>query len=328
VNSPTVISTFAGCGGSSLGYKMAGYSERLAVEWDDNAAATFAMNFPDVPIYHGDICELSADHCMQLAGISPGQLDVLDGSPPCQGFSFAGTRQLGDERNQLYHQYARLLSALQPKAFVMENVPGLVQGIMVPIYNAMIKTFRACGYRTASAILSAQYFEVPQARKRLIVIGARNDLNIVPSHPLPYSKPITAIEALRNVVIDEDERQMLLRAGEHGSYDCHTYMRPGTSRFDLTRRRGSKGFSARRQDPFAPSVTICRMDSNLRRYGLMHHSEKRRYTIAEAKRLTSFPDDFAFAGTFSDAMSRIGNSVPPLLMRAIALHVRHNILNV
>ena len=84
---PTVISLFAGCGGSSLGYSMAGYRELLAVEWDDNAVETFAMNFPGVPVFHGDIADLTVERALEMAGIRPGDLDVLDGSPPCQGFT-------------------------------------------------------------------------------------------------------------------------------------------------------------------------------------------------------------------------------------------------
>ena len=91
-NAPTVISTFAGCGGSSLGYHMAGFRELLAVEWEQNAADTFRLNFPDVPLYHGDIAKLSVAECLRLAGVAPGELDVFDGSPPCQGFSTSGTR--------------------------------------------------------------------------------------------------------------------------------------------------------------------------------------------------------------------------------------------
>ena len=93
-NAPTVISTFAGCGGSSLGYHMAGFRELLAVEWEQNAADTFRLNFPHVPLYHGDIAKLSVDECLRLANIAPGELDVFDGSPPCQGFSTAGKREI------------------------------------------------------------------------------------------------------------------------------------------------------------------------------------------------------------------------------------------
>ena len=122
-NAPTVISTFAGCGGSSLGYSMAGYKELLAVEWDNNAVETFRLNFPDIPIYHGDISKLSVDECISVTGIKPGELDILDGSPPCQGFSTAGKRNIDDSRNQLYREYIRLLKGLRPKIFVWKMLP-------------------------------------------------------------------------------------------------------------------------------------------------------------------------------------------------------------
>jgi len=142
-NAPTVISTFAGGGGSSLGYSKAGFRELLAVEIDDNAVETFKLNFPHVPVFHGDIGKLSVEECMKLAGLSvPGEIDVFDGSPPCQGFSTAGKRQMADNRNQLFREYVRLLRGLKPKAFIMENV---------------------------------SYFYVPQSRERMIFIGVRKD---------------------------------------------------------------------------------------------------------------------------------------------------------
>ena len=124
------MSTFAGCGGSSLGYTLAGGKVRLAVEWDDNAVETYRLNFPDTPIYHGDIAKLSVDECLRLSGLKVGELDIFDGSPPCQGFSTAGRRKLDDSRNQLFREYVRLLQGLQPRAFVMENVAGMVKGKM------------------------------------------------------------------------------------------------------------------------------------------------------------------------------------------------------
>ena len=93
-DAPTVISLFAGCGGSSLGYSMAGYRELLAVEWDDHAVETFRLNFPDVPVWHGDIADLSVEECLELARLRPEELNVLDGSPPCQGFSTAVKRRM------------------------------------------------------------------------------------------------------------------------------------------------------------------------------------------------------------------------------------------
>ena len=174
-NAPTFISLFAGCGGSSLGYSMAGYRELLAVEWDDNAVETFKLNFSDVPVYHGDIHDLTVEHCLKLAGINVGELDLLDGSPPCQGFSTAGKRQIDDKRNQLYMEYVRLLRGLQPKVFVMENVSGLVKGKMKLIFADIMKELKASGYTVKCKLLNAMYFHVPQSRQRLIWIGVRND---------------------------------------------------------------------------------------------------------------------------------------------------------
>ena len=127
-DAPTVISTFACGGGSSLGYSMAGFRELLANEWDDNAVQTFKLNFPDVPVIQGDIAKLTVEEVLNIIGLKPGELDVFDGSPPCQGFSTAGKRVMDDPRNGLYKEYVRLLRGLQPKVFVMENVSGMVKG--------------------------------------------------------------------------------------------------------------------------------------------------------------------------------------------------------
>lgn len=139
-DAPTVVSLFAGCGGSSLGYSMAGFREPLAVEWDEYAVETFRANFPDVPVWQGDIAELSVEECLRLTGLQPGELDVLDGSPPCQGFSTAGRRKMDDGRNQLFQEYVRLLRGLRPKVLVMENVSGMVKG-----YVSYCTLFLICG---------------------------------------------------------------------------------------------------------------------------------------------------------------------------------------
>lgn len=200
INAPTVISTFAGAGGSSLGYSMAGFRELLAVEWDDNAVQTFALNFPDVPIYHGDIAKLSVDEVLRRTGLQPRELDVFDGSPPCQGFSTAGKRMIDDPRNQLFREYVRLLRGLQPKIFVMENVSGMVKGKMKLVFVEILKELKASGYRVSARLLNAMYFSVPQSRERMIFIGVREDLGIEPSHPKAESKEIGIRSALSDVI--------------------------------------------------------------------------------------------------------------------------------
>jgi DNA (cytosine-5)-methyltransferase 1 len=175
-NSPTVVSLFAGCGGSSLGYSMAGYRELLAVEWDDHAIETFKANFPDVPVYHGDIAKLSVEEALRITGLKPGELDVLDGSPPCQGFSTAGKRKMDDGRNQLFREYIRLLRGFQPKVLIMENVSGMVKGKMKLIFVEILKELKTSGYHVSARLMNAMYYGVPQSRQRMIFVGVREDL--------------------------------------------------------------------------------------------------------------------------------------------------------
>ena len=172
---PTVVSTFAGGGGSSLGYHQAGFEELLAVEWDDDAVQTLRDNFPDLPIYHGDISALTVEECMSLAGIKKGDLDVLDGSPPCQGFSTSGKRNFTDPRNTLFGEFVRLLEGLKPKVFVMENVKGMIKGAMKQIFLQIMAALRGAGYHVEAQVLNAKFYGVPQSRERVIFIGVRKD---------------------------------------------------------------------------------------------------------------------------------------------------------
>lgn len=311
VTQPTVISTFAGCGGSSLGYKLAGFHELLAVEWDDNAVETFKLNFPNVPVYHGDIGKLTGAECMKMAGVKVGELDVFDGSPPCQGFSTAGKRKFDDPRNSLFKEFARLLVELQPKVFVMENVTGMVKGCMKQAYLTIIATLRDCGYVCKGEVLNAMYFNVPQSRERVIIIGVRKDLGIEPTHPKPQTRPVTVREAF---------------AGLSGCGDAPKMSAGYVKAWHAARAQDSVGT---RQDTEKlswnhPSKTLTKSEG----YGGSYHpSEPRPINSNERKRLASFPDGYAFAGKFSDIVERIGNSVPPNLMRAIAEHIRTEILD-
>lgn len=201
----TIIDVFSGCGGSSLGWKLAGAKELLAVEYDENAIATFRANFPEVNLYAGDIATLSSQKCMELTGLNPKELDVFVGSPPCQSFSQQGSQRLDDPRGQLFREYARLLNDLQPKVFTMENVRGMISGHMKGSYLEIIKTLRGCGYKAKGMVMNAKYFGVPQDRERVIIIGVREDLGIEPSHPKPFTKPITFGEAIADLKIPADE---------------------------------------------------------------------------------------------------------------------------
>lgn len=303
-HAPTVISTFAGCGGSSLGYSMAGYRELLAVEWEQNAADTFRLNFPHVPLYHGDIAKLSVAECLDRAQVQPGDLDVFDGSPPCQGFSTAGKRELGDARNQLFREYVRLLKGLRPRAFVMENVSGMVKGDFKLIFAEILRELKACGYRVKARLLNAMFFGVPQSRERMIFIGVRDDLGVEPSHPVGWSEPVTVREAFAGC----------------GASDAPA-LTPLYQRYWRESGQGEsvgKLASVVRLNESKSSATMQKANGY---GGLFHPTECRALGTDERRRLGSFPGAFAFTD-WRGAVQRIGNSVPPLLMRSIARHVR------
>jgi len=317
-DAPTVISTFAGCGGSSLGYSMAGFRELLAVEWDDNAVTTFKLNFPDVSVYHGDIAKLSVAQCLEMTNLLPGQLDVLDGSPPCQGFSTTGKREFDDERNQLFREYVRLLRGLHPKVFVMENVSGMVKGKMKLIFAEILRELKASGYQVSARLLDAVYFGVPQFRERLIFIGVRDDLKIMPSHPAAQTIPITVGEAWQEV---RDENAPHLSPKLASFIGKIPVWGDGSDVF-----RNRIHFSTMRLDMQRPSRTLTKNN-----YGSfachVHPNGQRAITTAEAKRIASFPDSYQFPGNYKESIECMGNCVPPLFMRAIARHIRSEILS-
>jgi len=311
---PTVISLFAGCGGSSLGYSMAGFRELLAVEWDDNAVATFCLNFPEVPVYHGDIAALSVEDACGLAGMTVGALDVLDGSPPCQGFSMAGKRDMDDDRNQLFREFTRLLAGLQPRAFVMENVSGMVKGKMRLIFVDILRELKACGYRVSARLLNAMYFGVPQSRQRLIFVGVREDLDGEPSHPRAAGRAVTVRQALLNV--PEDPTAFHVKP-ETNIYQDMLKVAPGQSQ--------PRHHSHLRLPMDKPSPAVL-ADAGFGHYHYWHPLEQRTLTFLELMRIASFGDHFRLTGGPGQRWQRIGNSVPPLFMRAIAQHVRETIL--
>lgn len=313
-DAPTVVSTFAGCGGSSLGYSMAGYRELLAVEWDNNAVETFMLNFPGVPVYHGDIAKLSVEESLRLTGLEPGQLDVLDGSPPCQGFSTAGKRNMDDDRNQLFREYVRLLRGLRPRVFIMENVSGMVKGKMKLVFAEIMRELKASGYSVSCRLLNAMYFWVPQSRERLIFIGVRDDLGIEPSHPSALASAVSAGVACHGVVNKTFGK--VLNGTQRNIWDT---IRPGRSGEDY---RLGYYMNTVKCAPGRPMPTILKGGGTH-----LHWDEARTLTIEELKRGGSFPDEFIMTGSFAQQWSRVGNSVPPLFMRAIAGHVRREVLN-
>lgn len=328
-NAPTVISTFAGGGGSSTGYLMAGFRELLAVEWDDNAVQTLRLNYPHLDIYHGDIAKLSVDEVLRRTGLQPGELDVFDGSPPCQGFSTAGKRDFNDDRNQLFREYVRLLRGLRPKVFVMENVSGMVKGKMKLIFAEILRELKASGYQVSARLLDAKFFHVPQSRQRMIFIGVRDDLGIEPSHPKAESMPATfrsAVSGLPEDVQLPEIDHVWVDEIQRNTKWIHVAknLKPGqklvphqASGIRLFYDKPCPTIQKNAPPGVAPYV----------RNSMVHPTQARTLSIREMARCQSFPDSYHFVQALNNGMHRIGNSVPPLFMEAIARHIRMAILD-
>ena len=292
---PTVISTFAGCGGSSLGYKWAGFEELLAIEWDDNAVETFKLNFPDVPMWKRDMREITGKEILDFTGLKSGELDILDGSPPCQGFSVIGKREVSDDRNDLTLEFIRLINELKPRVFVMENVAGMVGGKMKGKFKNIMKGLKSTGYNVKCRLMNSQYYGVAQSRKRLIWIGCRENN---PTFPVPLTK----LKYLNDVLPDIIEQN-------RGQYD-KTWKTAKAPCYTITTLRGTGNISA--------GFT-----------GLLFKTKNgvvRQPTIQEIKLASSFPEDFIFIGNINEQWRRIGNAVMPKFMEHIARTIKTEIL--
>jgi DNA (cytosine-5)-methyltransferase 1 len=196
-NGYKVVSTFSGCGGSCLGFEMAGFEVVWASEFVPEARDTYALNHPDVPINPSDIRSVRAADILAEAGLDVGEVDVMEGSPPCSSFSMAGKREkhwgqatsyseTEQRTDDLFFEFARLVEGVQPKVFVAENVAGLVQGTAKGYFKDILRRLKACGYQVEAKVLDAKWLGVPQSRRRLIFVGVRDDLGARPAFPKPF----------------------------------------------------------------------------------------------------------------------------------------------
>ena len=313
-NAPTVVSLFAGCGGSSLGYSMAGCRELAAVEWDPLACKTFKANFPGVKLIDGDIADIEGkDLC-------DGPLDILDASPPCQGFSTAGHRDFSDARNSLFNQFIRILRELSPHAFVMENVSGMVKGKMRLIFVESYKAAAEAGYNVMATRLNARYYGVPQSRDRLIMVGSKGPLPArwpAPSHEIPVR------DAIGDLSLTEQNQAIGHEwVIERGRTKTH----PKAEQALQGQRYAGQKIRDVWMQPASTLTTLGLMGKPYLRGYNCHPLATRTYSRREFARLSSFPDQFVFPNDWV-ALNQIGNTVPPLFMRAIAAHIREAILD-
>lgn len=206
-NGYTAISTFSGAGGSCLGHEMAGFHLAWANEFVPAAQDVFRLNHPDTHLDTRDIRDVKASDILRTIGLSVGELDLFDGSPPCSSFSTAGKRDKGwgavkkysdtaQRTDDLFYEYARLVGDLQPRVFVAENVSGLVKGTAKGYFQLIMRELKSKGYRVKAKLLDAKWLGVPQSRERLIFMGVRNDLELDPVYPTPLAYYYSVRDAL------------------------------------------------------------------------------------------------------------------------------------
>jgi len=416
-NGLTVASTFAGAGGSCLGYRMAGYRVVWASEFVPIAAESYRANAPDTILDTRDIRTVTADEILAATGLEAGALDLLDGSPPCQPFSTAGkrhktwgtVREYGDHRQRaddLFFEYVRLVDGLRPRVFVAENVSGLVKGTAKGYFKEILRALKACGYVVQARLLDAQWLGVPQTRQRIIFVGVREDLDRTPSFPtpLPYrysvrdalpwvtagkygpdwhpadvpsptvsaqlaynaatnhqglelvevaltgdgqahayqgglDAPAGTVRAGRSVVVEQrayrDRRGVYGHDGECSDVPSPTVLADsvGThwieqdvrllpaSRLPAFDGQSVDGLTIVDPERPSPTVTIGSPGNDI-----APPVERRKFTIAELRRICAFPDDFELCGSYAEQWARLGNAVPPVMMSHVAAVIRDQIL--
>lgn len=341
------IDLFAGCGGLSKGFMDAGFDVIVGVDNDAAALNTFKLNHNGSVALNADLSKQETfDEIKRIAGKR--SIDIIIAGPPCQGFSLTGPRNFDDKRNKLYLSVFEMVKQYKPKAFIIENVPGMATLYNGEIKEEILKRFKALGYNVESQILCAADYGVPQIRKRLIFMGIRKDLGL-PQFPKPIFAPenyrtcrdaLSDLPPLIDCLGEEEssytakpisEYQKLMRKKCKTLYNHtatkHTQMVKDTIALvpeggnykDLPAGVGeSRKFHEAwtRYDGNKPSRTI---DTGHRNH--FHYQYNRVPTVRENARLQSFPDDFIFTGTRTQQYRQVGNAVPPLLGYYLGLKI-------
>jgi len=346
------VSLFAGGGGSSTGWALAGFSVLWANEFTRHAAATYRANHAETIVDERSIRDVKPEEILEVLSLKPGELDFLDGSPPCDAFSTAGKRDKGwgkkkayytgqhrQRTDDLFFEYIRILEGLRPRAFIAENVSGLIKGRAKGRFIQIVKALKAIGYRVEVKVLDAQWLGVPQCRQRVIFQGSRDGREL--RWPKPHTKRISMREAIgteRGLVGVAPKRwtsgkrfhssnpaPVVMKDGIAGSARHQVLLEAGheplppSRRKAYERRRGVQLHQAVAGEP-APTITISSPGNDVG-----HWEGPRKLTIPELKAICSFPADYKLLGSYAEQWAICGMSVPPLMMFEIAKCVREGL---
>ena len=336
-----VLDLFCGAGGLSCGFERAGYNILLGIDNDAMALETFKANHHNAQAICGDITQITFEKDIKPV-LNDKTIDVIIGGPPCQGFSLSGPRNFDDPRNKLYLSYIRLVKEIQPQAFVIENVPGLVALFDGQVKDNIIQRFTEMGYTVQCRILCAADYGVPQNRKRVVFVGLK-DPNTTFIYPPEKTEQVTCEMALSDlppltdtlgeevqdyVCSPQNEYQKIMRAhstkvmnhiaATHSEKVQHiiSLVPDGGNYKDLPEEyKNTRNFHVA-WTRFASQKPAPTIDTGHRHH--FHYKYNRVPTVRECARIQSFPDDFHFIGNKTQQFRQVGNAVPPLMAEKIA----------
>lgn len=356
-----VVDLFAGVGGLSYGFAYDECFDIVAAnEILPNMAKAYQLNHPTVKMYNKDVKEFGILDLIKDFDIKKGDIELVIGGPPCQAYSTVGKRLIDDPRGKLFQEYFRILQELSPKAFIFENVKGLLSMQKGQLFNHILELFESLGYCIFYKVLNAADYGVPQIRERIIVVGTRLD------KPFKFPKPthghdndlppyLTLGQAIGDLPLIEcnqesfeyacspqNDFQNLMRQNAPSQLQDHNSPNNNVNLIRLMQALPDGGTpldlpeDLRPKSGFAntycrlwwdrPSTTITRNLSTPSSSRCIHPKAPRPLTTREGARLQSFPDDYMFYGSRSDKNLQIGNAVPPFLSIALKNSIRNHMI--
>lgn len=324
-NELNYIDLFSGAGGMSLGFDQAGFNNVFSIDIEPRFCETYKFNFPHHNLIQKDISKLSNEEIKSLTENKI--IDVVIGGPPCQGFSMAGNigrKFIDDSRNQLFREFARVVEIVQPKYFVMENVARLFTHNKGETKKEIIDLFKKMNYNVDCKVVNTANFGIPQIRNRVLFIGNRISNNIVfPTKTV--DKPISIKEAI--------DKLPKLKSGEKSKIPNHISMKhseqmlekmrfvtDGGNRNEIPEYIRPKSGDVRKYIRYKSTEPAVCVTGDMRK--IFHYSQNRALTVRELASLQTFPLDFVFKGSTISQQQQVGNSVPPILAKEIALTIK------
>jgi len=335
------IDLFCGAGGTTLGLIRAGFKVLLGVDLDSCAARNYYENLK-IKVLIGDIREIDAELLLKEAKSTHGNIDLISGCPPCQGFTRLHFKE-DDPRNFLVLDFLRIVLDIRPKAVLFENVPGITRHY---VFEELVNGLQRYGYSLAYDVLDAVNFGVPQHRRRLILIAVRNGRASLPepTHTRPDLAKRSNLLPWRTVRDAISDLPHVPPGYEHPNIPNHVSMKHGSivlARIKSIPKNGGsrrhippelrlrchmncKGFNdvygrLRWDKPARTLTTGCANPSKGR---FIHPEQDRGLTLRECARLQTFPDWYVFSGTFQAIMKMIGEALPPLMAEVLGRHIK------